>query len=237
MKAWLTTAGPYRVERIECPGPGGTVTLSAPRAGVVHTTQGSFESALAVFRQRYAPTFLIGPHRIAQLLELGAVCGALENHEGGVETNRIAAVQIEVAGFSQERPYTFGKGTDDPLAALLGALRIEVGIPLSRPFPDAMPPGGSNVWARESFARRSAGKWGTTPGWFGHVEIPENSHWDPGALQWAKIFARAKQLDSYGPKRQAALRKWILAKHAAGWPWEKIKATANFKEFKDLGGT
>jgi hypothetical protein len=92
-------------------------------------------------------------------------------------------------------------------------------------------------WATESFQRRNAGKWGVEAGWYGHVEIPENSHWDPGALLWSSIIARAHELDTMGPKRLATLRAWILARKAAGWPWAKIKKTANWREYKNLGGT
>lgn len=233
-KAWLTKAGPYRVEAIPCPHGTLSVDRARPAAGVVHTTEGSFDSALAVFKQHYAPHFLVGPHRIAQLIPLGVAAAALENHAGGSETNAWAAVQIEVAGFSKTTPYTFGKATDDALAALLGALRAAEQIPLARPFPDAMPP---LPWSTESFPRRHAGKWGTTSGWFGHVEIPENSHWDPGALQWSKILTRARDLDQFTPKRLAVLRAWILTKVAAGWPWSKIKQTANWSEYRGLGGT
>jgi N-acetylmuramoyl-L-alanine amidase len=37
-------------------------------------------------------------------------------------------------------------------------------------------------------------------------------------------------------KRLAALRKWILARHAEGWGWKRIKASPNFREFIRRGG-
>jgi peptidoglycan recognition protein len=37
-------------------------------------------------------------------------------------------------------------------------------------------------------------KWGNEPGWFGHVEIPGNSHWDPGSLKYGALFDRAREL-------------------------------------------
>jgi hypothetical protein len=77
----------------------------------------------------------------------------------------------------------------DALASLLAVLHTECRIPLTRPFPDAMPP---LPWAVESFSRRHAGKWGKVAGWYGHIEIPENSHWDPGAYKWKELLAAAK---------------------------------------------
>lgn len=212
MKAWLdkTVDGKFRIEHIPCPHPDGTLDLNKPAAGVMHTTEGSWESALGVFKQHYSPTFLVGPSRIAQLVPLGYMTAALENAAGGVETNRWARVQIEVAAFSQEKPYSFAAGTTDALASLLATLRVECGIPLRRPFPDAMPP---QPWATESFPRRHAGKWGTVAGWYGHVEIPENSHWDPGALQWSQLLALAK---TRVPLKAKLLRPYHVVKVVAG---------------------
>jgi hypothetical protein len=48
-------------------------------------------------------------------------------------------------------------------------------------------------WATASFRRRHAGKWGEVPGWYGHVEIPGNSHWDPGWLKWSSLLSAAKK--------------------------------------------
>src|SRR5262249_9058480 len=72
---------------------------------------------------------------------------------------------------------------------LMASLQVHAGIPLSRPFPDGMP---REILASTSFSRRNAGKWGKVAGWYGHVEIPNNSHWDPGNLQWTKLLTEAR---------------------------------------------
>ena len=201
MKAWLTRAGDYRIAKDECPHPNDNVTMTAPPTGVLHTTEGGWSSAMSVFKQHYAPHFLVGPRRIAQLVPLGKMAAALENRSGGVETNRLARVQIEVCGYSKDTPYLFDAGTMDALASLLATLKTEANIPLFRPFPDRMPP---LPWSRYDFSRRRAGKWGQVAGWYGHVEVPENSHWDPGALKWADLLAAAeakvKPVPPVGPR-------------------------------------
>ena len=123
MNLWLdrTVDGRFRIERVPCPHPAGGVDLSRPRTGVLHTTEGSFASALSEFKDHYAPHFLVGPGRIVQLVPLGAMAAALENHAGGVETNRWAVAQIEVAGKSQTSPYSFDAKTNDALASLMAA--------------------------------------------------------------------------------------------------------------------
>jgi hypothetical protein len=190
MNPWLTKAGPYRIEKIPCPFPNDDVILSAPPTGILHTTEGGWDSALSVFRQHFAPHFLVGAGRIAQLGALGKMAAAVEHPPGYPETNRVARVQIEVVGFSKETPYLFDAKTTDALAELLAVLKIEAEIPLAHPFPDKMP---AQPWATRSFIRRRAGKWGNVPGWYGHVEIPGNSHWDCGALKWSALLAVAKK--------------------------------------------
>lgn len=37
-------------------------------------------------------------------------------------------------------------------------------------------------------------------------------------------------------KRKATLRRWILARKAAGWSWARIKRTANFREYRRRHG-
>jgi hypothetical protein len=46
----------------------------------------------------------------------------------------------------------------------------------------------------------------------------------------------AKQVEFDDAKRLAALRKWILARHAEGWGWKRIKASPNWREFVRRGG-
>src|SRR6187401_3138301 len=97
-RGWLTKAGNYPVERMEMPHLPGTVDLTKPRAGVMHTTEGSFDSALSVFRVHYAPHFMVGTDakgrcRIVQMIALGNMAAALLNAAGGVDTNTWAYAQ------------------------------------------------------------------------------------------------------------------------------------------------
>lgn len=47
-------------------------------------------------------------------------------------------------------------------------------------------------------------------------------------------FRRQVEVDN--TVRLAALRKWILARHAEGWGWKRIKASPNWREFVRRGG-
>jgi hypothetical protein len=188
---WLAHAGAYRVERRPAPESHLVVDLSRPPAGVGHTTECSFECALRVFRRHYAPNFLVGRDRrgrvrIVQLIPLGEAGTTLRNLSGGVETNRWARAQIELAAHSHVYQWQPDPGVMHAFSALLYALRDAAGIPLSRPYIDAYT-GAAVAW------RRRDGKWGRTPGWFNHAEIPENNHWDMGGFRWRVALAGARR--------------------------------------------
>ena len=189
---WLNrTLGGRVIQHVPCPNPGSPVNVGAPPAGVLHTIEGSLSSGMSVFHQHFAPHFALDAHETLQLVPLGTMAAALENHVGGVETNSITRVQIEVAGDSQTSPWLWDDATTNAVADLIATVSKAAGIPLDRPFPDQMP---ALPWATEAFSRRHAGKWGHVAGWYGHVEVPENSHWDPGRFAGARSSTRRGDL-------------------------------------------
>jgi hypothetical protein len=189
---WLAMALTYPVEHLPATYLHGNVSLSRPAAGVLHTTEGSFQSALDEFKTKFAPHFLVGHGRIIQFAPLGKMSFALEHTTGQLETNGWARAQIEIAGRSQLHPWLPESGTLDALASLVAALEDAAGIPMKRAWPDGLC--RSVRWATAANPRRHEGAWGREAGWFGHIEIPGNSHWDPGALTYTALFARARVL-------------------------------------------
>jgi hypothetical protein len=225
--------GARRIEHIPCPNPGGPVDPAAPPTGVLHTIEGSLESGLGVFRQHYAPHFALERSRIVQLVPLGTMGAALENRPGGVETNSITRVQIEIGGHSSVQPWECDRQTEEALADLLATLVQAAEIPLERPFPDEMPP---LPWATTSFERRKAGTWGRVPGWYGHVEVPENEHWDPGAFRWSKLIERAKALVSGEQRALSAHPQHAKPpKRLPRWYWQWLAWLLGDAKYKRYG--
>lgn len=229
------TIGGRKIEHMPCPHPGEPVETGAPAVGVLHTIEGSLGSGLSVFQQHFAPHFALDGRRIVQMIPLGMIGLACENHAGGVETNRIMRAQIEVAGKSQQKPWLPDAQMTEVLADLMATLHHAAQIPLTRPFPDKMPP---LPWAKFEFSRRRAGKWGKTAGWFGHVEVPENQHWDPGALQWNKVLRRARTIAGENgaaltAKRQA--RSATPPRPIPKWYWVWLSWRLGEGKFKRFG--
>ena len=188
INAWLNKAGDYTIERINDPYIKIPTRTDTPRTGILHTTEGAtVEGAQAVFRQHYAPHFLVGPDRfkkmhIYQLVPIGFIGAALRTH------NNLAFVQIEVVGFSKTTLWSLEEHTLDALASLLATCSTAYGIPLTHPWKDG------DFGAYGYNAHRASGKFGTVAGWFGHGDVPApDVHWDPGAMEWSKLFAEANK--------------------------------------------
>ena len=184
VRPYLDSVGRFTVEQIPCPHFSQPVNLAGARTGVIHTTEGPhIDDALSVFKQHFAPHFLVGPGRILQLVQVGTIGAALVHH------NPDAIVQIEVVGYSKQTPWIFDDATLEPLAALLAVIKAEYAVPLAHPWPDG------EYGLHGDNPHRHAGKWGVEPGWYGHGDVPQpDEHWDPGALQWSKLFAASGAL-------------------------------------------
>jgi len=149
---------------------------SGPFKIVHHTTEGStYAGAKAAFKaHRSDPHFTVAGDEIFQHIDTGLAARSLRNPAGGVETNRDSAVQIEVVGFA---------GSAKDVTTLRSVARlcrwIESEHDVSQVWPNGRPrassnghdPGGHN---------RNAENWDGRGGHYGHSQVPENTHWDPG---------------------------------------------------------
>ena len=104
-------------------------------------------------------------------------------------TMTLLIVQVECIGYAEEKSWQFQEPVKDFIASLMMVCEAEYGIPLTRPWPDA-------VYGRAKAKIRidTLGKFGTIAGWFGHGDVPENDHWDPGQLRFSLLFQRAELL-------------------------------------------
>ena len=159
----------------EITGPVGPFS-GGPFKIVHHTTEGStYAGAKAAYKANKSdPHFTIAGDEIFQHIDTGQAARALKNPPGGVETNRDSAVQIEVVGFA-------GSAKDVPTLRSVAKLCrwIEGEHSISQKWPNGRPrastngqdPGGHN---------RNSSTWDTEGGHYGHSQVPENDHWDPG---------------------------------------------------------
>lgn len=163
-----------------------------PPIGVGHTTETRF---VPRYRPQTAPVWTVGSlsplrpgSQIVQHLPVGRFACALRNAPGGIETNRRARSQIEVVGFSAIEPWMVTDRLQRAqLASLLEWHARHLGVPERRPWPDDHR-SHSLPWAVEDNYWRVNSKYGEEAGWFYHLEVPENTHWDMGSFLMRKLL-------------------------------------------------
>lgn len=154
----------------------GMFSSHAPFRIVHHMTEGkSYAGARSTYKlKKNDPHFTVDGKVIYQHIDTSNVARALRNDEGGTETNRLNAVQIEVVGST-----CLSKHADalESLEKLCRWIEGEHGVPqawpngLPRPCKDNADPGGHN---------RDLTTWQKRGGHYGHSQVPENTHYDPG---------------------------------------------------------
>jgi hypothetical protein len=150
---------------------------------VLHTT----ETDGYVEQLRYPSQWQTGQGQIGQHIRLGLAGDAVNEHDQRAE-------QIEMVGRSELRVWLPGEQTLGPTVALVAWLhrtgRIKTGLRRPKSWPlhvDQLPA------AVTSYYRRQGNTWPDTPGVFGHLEVPDNAHWDPGGFDYPAFFDRVAQ--------------------------------------------
>ena len=157
----------------------GDVDLDSPPKGCGHTTEGTSLPSYGS-GQANAPTFTIGPGKVWQHRALGKVCGTLKN-------------LFELIGFSTRKLWLPARQFQrDALAAIKELAHDELDVPRQHVWPDQQ---DDVTLATINYPRRSS-KFPPIPGWYGHVEIPENDHWDWGSLRWHDLDAGTQMVEA-----------------------------------------
>jgi hypothetical protein len=180
--AWFPQA-----RRVDVGGGCGAMRGGPPRA-VHHTTEGStIDGAVATYRKTgNYPTLTIDYAKddVVQHLPANVGATAVKNAAGGVDTNRegLYCIQVEWVG-QAAHPFTSdGRGGLKPagpkVRAFLDWLR-SLGIP------DAWPMGAPKAYPGSyglNNGDRDPKVWASKAGHYGHSQVPENEHGDPGAV-------------------------------------------------------
>jgi hypothetical protein len=185
--------GGIKVEHLPAERDWGDVDMDSPPKGCGHTTETPSLPSYGA-GQTDAPTFTIGEDTVWQHRALGKSCGTLQNQAGGMpETNRFIRIQFELIGFSSQESWLPKSSFQaDALGAIKELARDKLDVPTDHVWPDVQDDG---TIATEDYRRRHS-KFPDIPGWYGHVEIPENDHWDWGSLLWDEVEAGPQLVDA-----------------------------------------
>ncbi len=169
--------------------------ISGPFKIVHHTTEGgTAKGAFGAYKKnRSDPHFTVDDQKIYQHIDTALSARSLRNPSGGVQTNRDSALQIEVVGFAHIRKKI---KTLKNVARLCRWLEAKHDVSLVWPngptktaTPGGNDPGGHN---------RNSTNWDKKSGHFGHSQVPENTHWDPGYTLDEIAFLMEAEFDQNG---------------------------------------
>lgn len=181
-------------DRIDAGRDGGSwARTDLPWRGVIHTTEGaSIAGAVAAYRKNGTPPhFTVDPVRLerAQHIPLDRAAYALKNMPGGVETNRVPCIQIEIVGYAgqthlwpAERLDWLGDQVLKPIME-----RVPIGVA----HPKFVGEEDGTIARDDAPQRLSYAAWEKLNGWCGHQHVPENHHWDPGRIDLTRVLRAA----------------------------------------------
>ncbi len=180
-------------EQMPISGTSGSFT-GGPYKIVHHTTEGSgAQAAFDAFRTKKAdPHFTVDAVKIYQHIDTDTAARALRHPAGTPETNRDSALQIELVGFA---------GANKKPRALANVARLcrwlEATHTIPRKWPAGPPKPGVN--GRDPGGHvRDQGIFDKQGGHYGHSQVPNNSHWDPGYSALESAYVLAAEFDEKG---------------------------------------
>lgn len=186
--------------------------------GVMHTTEGT--SLPSYSGGSVAPNFTALPDipnkriRWYQHFDFDRSSRALVNAAGGVETNTLNVVQIELVGTCDPNHQTSWSGDkagvdyiywpDAPdwllqeVAKFVKWAHENHNVPYTQ-WPQSKWLAYPNSYGSSHGQRMTNSQWTNFYGWCGHQHVPEQDHGDPGNLRMDKILAFAQGLISTPP--------------------------------------
>lgn len=171
---------------------------------VLHTT----ETDGYIDELEYPTQFQVGGGFIGQHKPLSA-------RGEGTDTQDAYAMQVEIVGRSKRDVWLPGTASLEPLVALVaflhanGYIRTGLGRPTNEWPMDVWDSRGSDWPATDRYYRRRAGLWPDVAGIYGHLELPDDEHWDPGGFDYPAFFALVREVleDDMTEEEKAELKE------------------------------
>lgn len=250
----LYLPGYEQIPILGCTGPGSYVS-GYPWRIVLHTTESRFGSGPGIInffkgQPCSTPHFMLDPGtgQKAQFIPIEYSAAALRGGQGGYETNRARAIQVEICGRADE-----ASGWPDSVLKFIGEWIADVvaaGYPVNLDNITNNDYRGTVATANSPY-RMSWSQWKSFDGVCGHIDVPGNDHYDPYRLDKRRCIVHAKTKlgkvttgDWFDMATQADLKAVIMddevlsaiGKKAAYWMLlAKAEGQKDAARFPDLG--
>ena len=114
--------------------------------------------------------------KVHQHYPISVASRALRRIEGGPQTNRANAIQIEIAWIAKNAQ-SMPTELKTTVAELMRWIESRTGIKRK-----SLEYRSEDAYGVNSKTRMSADDWYNFNGWCGHQHVPDNTHWDPGKI-------------------------------------------------------
>lgn len=193
-------------------GTDGGPMRGGPSRGVLHTTETMSWAGTKFYHVEYRPGFGFRQYR-----PFGRASRALRHPVGTPETNRQGdyCINISVTGYAKHAHLWDDKIYAD-LIEFIAWCNNEFDIqPISR---YAVGHGGEAYGVNGS-ARMLWDEWEHHNGWCAHQEVPGNTHWDAGKVDWTRLLIGddMPQFSDEHAEILTDIAKGIVARGSTGW--------------------
>lgn len=174
---------------------GGSMIGGSPRATehvmVCPYTWSALQAARFLINQGTEAHLTLHPitGQVVQMIPANRAARALANPAGGVQTNRMGKYNIQTEVVAMPDGYTKDV-TEAGKAALAARANWLDSLGVDRVWSGGRPP--SSYAEANNGKSRSSSRWLGASAWFGHSQVPENLHWDPGACDPAVMMGMKK---------------------------------------------
>lgn len=159
------------------PYPSLTFAPGYPKRGVIHTVEGFGLPSYGGGTSHPHFTLSLKTGKLWQHAPVWAAVKTLR-HTESTETNRAGAIQFEITDAFAKDAQNWSDAEYARIAKLMRWIEKNAGVPRQC----------SVTFAPLPAKRLTNAQWSTYTGWLGHGHVPQNDHWDPGALKIDKLL-------------------------------------------------
>ena len=181
-------------------GKSGGSYVGKPFRVVLHTTETAGVPGYGGGASAPHITYVPKTRQWVQHTDFNTAARALRNVAGGVQTNRANALQVELVCYSAKNiadqsssRLWVGDLTDDHYLDLRNFLSwVYANFDVSSTWPEKQ--AFSSRQANASGFRMTGTEWNDFDGVCAHQHVPENTHWDTGALDWTQVMEQGDDM-------------------------------------------
>ncbi len=189
-------------------GKSGGSYVGKPFRVVLHTTETAGVPGYSNGATAPHITYVPKTRQWVQHTNFNTAARALRNVSGGVQTNRANALQVEIVCYSAKNiadqsssRLWVGDLTDDHYLDLRNFLSwVYANFDVSSTWPEKQ--AFSSREANASGFRMTGTEWNDFDGVCAHQHVPENTHWDTGALDWTRLMEEGDGMADLSPEAQ-----------------------------------